>query len=169
MDAGLWKGKDLSAVQRYLSELRTTEGAPQLVHQAHSLGVTTMIISTGILAVAERVAGMLGIGIVESNEVEMANGSITGRVTVRCGFEEKGFVLRRTARNMGIPMAHCACVGNDQNDLPMFEAVPFSVAFNPTSERVARKATVVVRGQDLLEVARVLSTHFKSLRSCTPR
>lgn len=169
MDAGLWKGKDHSAVQSYLSRLRTTEGASQLVSQVHSLGVATMIISTGISAVAERAAGMLGIGMVESNEVEIANGTITGNVTVRCGFEEKGRVLCRKARSLGIPLANCACVGNDENDLPMFEAVPFSVAFNPSSEKVARKATVVVRGQDLLEVARVLSTHFRSLRSCTPR
>ena len=168
MDAALWKGKDASAVQRYLSELRTTQGASQLVSQAHSLGVTTMIISTGISAVAERAAGMLGIGMVESNEVEIANGTVTGGVRVRCGFQEKGLVLRRAARNLRIPLGRCACVGNDENDVPMFEAVPFSVAFNPSSEKVARKATVVVRGRDLFEVARVLGSHFESLRSCTP-
>ncbi len=167
MDAGLWKGKDASAVQRFLSELRTREGASQLVSQAHSLGAATMIISTGISAVAERAAGMLGIGMVESNDVEIANGTITGRVRVRCGFEEKGLILRRAARKLGIPIAHCACVGNDENDVPMFEAVPFSVAFNPSSEKVARKATVVVRGRDLFEVSRVLGSHLTSLRSCT--
>ncbi len=167
MDAALWEGKDASALSGYLSSLRPRTGASQLVSRAHSLGVATMIISTGISAVAERAASMLGIAMVVANEVEVANGRITGRVRVRCGFDQKGLVLRQTARELRIPLECCACVGNDENDVWMFESVPFSVAFNPSSEKVARKATVVVCGQDLLKVSEILGRHFKSLRTCT--
>jgi len=163
MDAELWRGKDFSVVAGRLEDLSLTPGARELVSVIRSMGVSIAIISTGISAVAERVGRILGIGNIVANDVEIADGRITGKVRINCGFDEKGSVLKRLARDMGIPLESCASVGDDINDIPMFRVVPFSVAFNPKGEEVARSATVAVRADDLTPVLAVLRRHFEEL------
>lgn len=164
MDAELWKGMDSRPVQEYLCNLQVAPGAVELVSKMHSLGIISIMISTGISAVAEKVGEILGMDAVKANDVEVLDGRLTGKVRINCGFDEKGLVLRRMARGRAIPLERCACVGDDENDISMFEAVPFSLAYNPKSNEVARKASMVIKG-DLHQVRRVLIEHFKSLSS----
>ncbi len=166
-DAGLWKGMNPSPVCRYLESLKTRTGSAEMVSDMRSLDVVTAIISTGIGAVARRAAEILHIDLVEANDVEILGSRISGRVKVKCGFREKGLVLRRIAGHAGIPLDRCACVGNDENDIPMFQTAGFSIAYNPTTEEVASHASVVVRGRDLEDVRSILRDHFAHLRSCT--
>jgi phosphoserine phosphatase len=109
------------------------------------------------------VANRLGIGLVKANEVEVVEDHITGEVRIDCGFHDKGSILRQIAGQMEIPLPRCASVGDDDNDISMFEAVPFSVAYNPKSSRVEDCATSIVRGRSLDPVRLSLLEHFRSL------
>ncbi|MBU7004826.1 MAG: HAD family phosphatase, partial [Theionarchaea archaeon] len=142
-------------------------GAEDLVQSLRALGVVPVIVSTGISQVVQRAGEILGIDLVESNHVEVIDGRITGRVDVRCGFAEKGSVIRRMAEQTSIPLDRCAAIGDAENDISMFETVPFSIAYNPKSTRVAQAATKTVVGSDLFEAREILADHFSSIRKCT--
>ncbi len=163
MDTALWRGKKVKPIRTYLANLQITEGARELIDEMHSGGVSSIIISTGISAVAERVGEIIGADLVRANEVEILNGRITGKVEVNCAFDQKGSILRQIARELAIPLANCACVGDHENDIPMFEVVPFSIAFNPKSKNVAEAATLIIRGSSLSGATRVLADHFGSI------
>ena len=57
--------------------------------------------------------------------------------------------LEAYAGGHGVPLAAVAHVGNGANDIPVFQAIGWSVAFNPSSEAVAAAARAVVRTKDL--------------------
>jgi phosphoserine phosphatase len=167
-DTSMWEGMSIEPVHRYLGRMELNEGAEDLVKSLRVLGVLPVIISTGISEVVKRAGEILGIDIAESNHVEVLNGRITGRVDVRCGFDEKGFVVRRMAGEASIPLDRCAAIGDAENDISMFEAVPFSLAYNPKSSKVATAATKTVVGSDLFEARDVLVEHFSRFRKCIP-
>lgn len=160
LDAGLWTGMEIGPVDDYLANMDVSEGAHELVASMHELGVVTAIVSTGISRIARWVGTELGIDEVVSNDVEVTDGRITGRVKVRCPFYGKGSVVRALARRVGLPLSRSACVGDGENDLTMFDVVGFSVAHNPESNEVAARADRVVRG-GLRQTRDVLVEHFK--------
>ena len=160
-DTALWRGKSIEPVHEYLPTMTLTEGAKDLVEGLRSLEVLPVIISTGISEIARRAGEILGIDLVVSNEVEVVDGKITGRVEVECGFDEKGSVLRRLAGELSIPMDRCAAIGDAENDLSMFRAVPLSLAFNPRSKEVAQAATMIIRGPSLHGARSILMDHFR--------
>ncbi len=161
LDASLWAGMKIEPVDDYLSGLCLSDGAQDLVKSMSDLGILTTIVSTGISKIARQVGTRLGIDQIIANDVEVADGRITGRVVIRCPFYGKGSVVRSLARGTGIPLGRSACVGDGENDISMFEAVGFSVAHNPISEKVASRANRVVRG-GLLQTRDVLVKHFES-------
>lgn len=165
-DAALWKGRSIEPVRRALPQINLTEGALDLVEGLRSTGVLPVIISTGISEIANRAGDLLGIDTVVSNEVEVLDGKVTGRVRIHCGFGEKGSLVREMAERASIPIGRCAAVGDAENDLPMFRAVPLSIAFNPRSEEVARAATVVVRDRTLHRVREILVEHLGQVKRC---
>jgi phosphoserine phosphatase len=124
--------------------------------------VMTAIVSTGISRIARKVGAELGIDEVISNDVEVAEGRITGSVKVRCPFYGKGSVVRALARRMAMPLSRSACVGDGENDITMFEVVGFSIAHNPVSQEVASRADLVLRGE-LHKTRDILIEHYRSL------
>ncbi len=160
LDAGLWKGMEIAPVDDYLANMSVSEGAHDMVASIHDLGVVIAIVSTGISRIARKVGAELGIDEVVSNDVEVIDGRITGRVRVRCPFYGKGSVVRALAVRAGIPLSWSACVGDGENDLTMFDVVGFSVAHNPESSEVAARADRVVRG-GLRQTRDILVEHFK--------
>jgi len=112
--------------------------------------------------IARKVGAELGIDEVISNDVEVAEGRITGEVKVRCPFYGKGSVVRALAGRMGIPLGMSACVGDGENDITMFEVVGFSIAHNPVSQEVASRADLVIRGE-LHKTRDILIEHYRSL------
>lgn len=83
------------------------------------------------------------------------SGKYTGNVAPT--FEEflkRGYAVR-VAREMGIPLARCATVGDSRSDLPLFESVGFSVAFN-ASAAARDAATIAVGSTDLWAVVPAL-------------
>ncbi len=66
----------------------------------------------------------------------------------RHAFEKERFLLERLRRE-GIAPGEVCHVGNGSNDVPVFEQVGFSVAFEPESPEVASAADAVVEGDGM--------------------
>jgi phosphoserine phosphatase len=111
--------------------LRLTAGARTLISTLGGLGFKSGIVSGGFIQVIGPLAAELGIDYVAANELEIADGKLTGRlrgaVIDRAG---KASALRQFAADAGVPLSQTVAVGDGANDLDMIAAAGLGVAFN---------------------------------------
>ncbi|MFT3811802.1 MAG: phosphoserine phosphatase SerB [Acidovorax sp.] len=145
----------------YTERLRFNPGARELVSAAKAAGLATLLVSGGFTHFSDRVKAHLGLDFTRSNQLEVANGRLTGRMIDQpwgdiCDGAEKRRTLLELASLMGIPPAQCIAVGDGANDLPMMGAAGLSVAYH-AKPKVRSQAKVAINegGLDrLLEVLR---------------
>jgi phosphoserine phosphatase len=111
--------------------LRLTAGARTLISTLGGLGFKSGIVSGGFIQVIGPLAAELGIDYVAANELEIADGKLTGllrgAVIDRAG---KASALRQFAADAGVPLSQTVAVGDGANDLDMIAAAGLGVAFN---------------------------------------
>ena len=156
----LLKGASLQNLEQvYLERLRLNPGASELVAACKKAGLKVLLVSGGFTYFANRVAERLGIDYVKSNELEINNGLLTGRLVSQswgdiCDGEEKRRTLLEHCALLGINPSQSIAVGDGANDLPMMGAAGLSVAYH-AKPKVRAQAMVAINegGLDrLLEV-----------------
>ena len=148
---------DMEAV--YRERLRLNPGAEELMQACRAAGLKTLLVSGGFTFFADRVRARLEMDFARSNQLEIDNGVLTGRLVDQswgdiCDGAEKRRTVLEVASLLGITPAQCIAVGDGANDLPMMGAVGLSVAYH-AKPTVREKATVAINegGLDrLLEV-----------------
>jgi len=127
----LLAGLSASVLDEVRAGLRLTAGARTLIGTLSGLGYKSGIVSGGFVQVIGPLAAELGIDYVAANELEIADGKLTGRVRGavidRAG---KAEALRRFAATAGVPLSQAVAVGDGANDLDMIAAAGLGVAFN---------------------------------------
>jgi phosphoserine phosphatase len=127
----LLEGVPLSTVHAVRDELRLTPGARTFVRTLHRLGFHVGVVSGGFSVVTDRFVSELGLDFAIANELEVADGVLTGRVTGpvvdRAG---KAEALRRMAEQYSVPLAQTVAVGDGANDIDMLEVAGLGIAFN---------------------------------------
>ena len=126
----LLKGLDESVLERVAERLRLTEGAEHLVSTLKRLGFKTAILSGGFTYFGRYLQAKLGIDYVYANELEIENGSVTGRVvgTVVDG-QRKAELLKEIAEKEALNLEQVIAVGDGANDLPMLSIAGLGIAF----------------------------------------
>ena len=142
----LLAGLDATALDRVYDALELAPGARTLVRTLKRLGYRFAIVSGGFTSVTDRLAADLGIDFAAANELEVADGRLTGRlvgpVVDRAG---KAAALRRFAAEAGVAQGATVAVGDGANDLDMLSAAGLGIAFNakPVVQRAADTAVNV--------------------------
>jgi phosphoserine phosphatase len=127
----LLAGLDAGVLDEVRGSLRLTPGARTLVRTLKRLGYKCGIVSGGFTAVIQPLADELGIDYVAANTLEVAGGTITGRVLDPViDRDGKTEALRRFAQAAGVPLTQTVAVGDGANDLGMIGAAGLGVAFN---------------------------------------
>jgi phosphoserine phosphatase len=106
-------------------------GAEELIRAFHAAGHVVCVVSGGFEQILTPLAERLGLDHWRANELEVADGKLTGRVlgeVVDRAVKER--MLREWAGRHGIPLEHCIAVGDGANDLDMLAAAGLGVAFN---------------------------------------
>lgn len=145
----------------YAERLRPNPGAVELIDACHAAGLKVLLVSGGFTFFAERLRPRLGIDFVRANQLEIADGALTGRLVEQCWGEicdgaEKRRTLLEVASLLGAQPHHCIAVGDGANDLPMMAAAGLSVAYH-AKPKVREQAMVAIHqgGLDrLLEIVR---------------
>lgn len=126
----LLKGLDQAALDRVANRLTITEGASRLVENLKRIGLRTAIVSGGFTYFASRIQQQLGIDYVVANELELANGEVTGNVTGDIVDDKrKALALRDLALREGIQLEQVIAVGDGANDIPMLSIAGLGIAF----------------------------------------
>jgi len=133
-------------------------GAAEAIAQLKVRGYRTAVITGSFSALAERVKHELGIDeMVAHCHLEFSKeGKMKGWRLIPCDYEGKADTFLELVKKYRVEPAQCVYVGDEVNDIPIFQKAGLAVAFNCNKKVVRDAADVVVEGKDLREVLRVL-------------
>ncbi len=127
----LLEGLDAAALDQVYADLALAPGARTTVRVLKRLGYRFAMVSGGFTQLTDRLAADLGIDFALANELEIADGRLTGQVTGQIvDRAAKAEALRRFARESGVPISATIAIGDGANDLDMLNAAGLGIAFN---------------------------------------
>jgi phosphoserine phosphatase len=129
-DALLWKGLKLDSVLPVLNDIPYQPGARDLVRSLKKAGIITVIISTGLSFLVEKVKNELGIDRTFANDLLVARGVLSGEIRINVDYDMKGDIVRATLWDLGLAFDEASAIGDGEGDKGMFEAVGLPIAFN---------------------------------------
>jgi phosphoserine phosphatase len=126
----LLKGLREERVHTLLDSIPLAEGAERLIRTLKLLGYKTAILSGGFTFFARDLQRRLGIDYVHANELEIAEGAVTGRVIPPIvNGARKAELLGDIARAEGVSLEQVVAVGDGANDIPMLNVAGMGIAY----------------------------------------
>jgi len=125
-------GLDVGALdQVYRERLQLTSGAETMIAAMRSYGLRTLLVSGGFSYFTARLKERLNLDAAYSNEPEIADGRLTGRMIgdVVDG-AAKATAARRMREQWGLRADQIIGIGDGANDLPFLEEAGVSIAFH---------------------------------------
>jgi len=126
----LLKGLPEDRVYSLLNAIPLAEGAERLIKTLRMLGYKTAILSGGFTFFAHALQERLGIDYIHANELEIADGVVTGRVIPPIiNGRRKAALLAQIADREGISLDQVVAVGDGANDIPMLNLAGMGIAY----------------------------------------
>lgn len=145
----LLKGLDADCLEKTFARARLNPGAAKLVATMRANGAHTFLVSSGFRYFTSRVRALAGFDADIGNEIEIADGKLTGRVIEPIlDKDAKRAALLEAAARLGIHPSAVIAVGDGANDLPMILKAGLGVAYRPKPS-VAAEAPITIRHADL--------------------
>jgi phosphoserine phosphatase len=140
---GLLAGLPESALDEVARSITLMPGARTTVRTLKRLGFRCGVVSGGFSRAIAPLAEQLGLDFAVANELEIVDGTVTGRVVGNVVDRKgKATALRDAAARFDVPLAQCVAIGDGANDIDMLSAAGLGVAFNakPALREVADTA-----------------------------
>ncbi|PRC92597.1 phosphoserine phosphatase SerB [Solimicrobium silvestre] len=127
----LLKGLPATALQQVYDErLQLSPGAEKMLQAVQAAGLKTLLVSGGFTFFTDRVKSKLNLDYSHSNQLEILDGKLTGRVIGGIvDAEEKRRTVERICAELRILPSQAIVMGDGANDLAMMEIAGLSVAF----------------------------------------
>jgi phosphoserine phosphatase len=126
----LLKGLPEARVHELIGKIPLAEGAERLISTLKTLGYKTAILSGGFTFFARHLQKRFGIDYVYANELEFADGLVSGEVTGEIvDGARKAALLKEIAEQERISLEQVIAVGDGANDLPMLNLAGMGIAF----------------------------------------
>ena len=125
----LLKGLDVEVMEEIARELPVTEGVGRMMEVLKRAGYKTAILSGGFTFFGEYLKRKFGFDYVYANELEVADGKLTGNyVGEIVDGKRKAELLKLIAQVENVNIAQTIAVGDGANDLPMLSTAGLGVA-----------------------------------------
>lgn len=152
LDAAVWKGMEVPAVQRILREIPLYEGIEELVGYLKSRGVKLGIISSGLSLLSDWMREKYGFDYAVANELGMTDGVLDGTIRIHVHYDQKAKWVREAQRQFKARKEEILAVGDSSGDITLFQMAGFSIAFNSRSARLDEIAHLSIRSPDLRDL-----------------
>lgn len=127
----LLKGLDVSVMQEIAENLPITEGVDRLMRILKKVGFKIAILSGGFTYFGNYLKQKYNIDYVYANELEVADGKLTGRhLGDIVDGKRKAELLRLIAQVENVDIRQTVAVGDGANDLPMISMAGLGIAFH---------------------------------------
>ena len=138
----LLEGLDETALERvYEERLRLSPGTERMLERLRSLGIKTLLVSSGFTYFTERLKIRLSLDYTLSNTLEFKNGKLTGKVLGRIvDAQIKAAKLRELRDALRLSRDKIVAIGDGANDLAMMAEAGVSIAYH-AKPVVREKAT----------------------------
>jgi phosphoserine phosphatase len=138
----LLEGLDESGLERvYEERLRLSPGAERMLARLRSVGIKTLLVSSGFTYFTERLKERLSLDYILSNTLEIKNGKLTGKVLGRIvDAQIKAAKLRELRDQLRLSRDQVIAFGDGANDLAMMAEAGVSIAYH-AKPVVREKAT----------------------------
>ena len=150
IDAAGYAGHTTAELFEMLEGMPLVDGVTRAVEAIHARDGEAHITSLAWGIVGEYLCERYGFDGFVGSELEIKNGVCTGGVACALEADGKCAYVRRLCAMRGVDLAACIAIGDSRSDIPLFELVGTSTAFNATEE-ARRSATHVYRGGDSAE------------------
>ena len=126
----LLRGLPQERVMELLERVPLSPGAERLISTLKAQGYKTAILSGGFTFFGRHLQSRLGIDYLYANELEFADGKVTGNVLppIMDG-QRKAEMLQAIAKQEGIQLDQTIAVGDGANDLPMLNLAGMGIAY----------------------------------------
>jgi len=158
-DALLWKGLPVSRVREMVEEIPYHEGSREAVEALRGMGIHTVIISTGLSFLIDRVKNDLGIHMALSNDLLAEDGVLTGDIRINVDYEKKGSLVTNILKELGFTREEACAVGDGEGDTDMFRAVSLPIGFHPP-ESVLPHVAHASYHDSLMDVIELVRQHM---------
>lgn len=150
---GWYEGVRLEEIERQLDAAPWIDGIEATVTALRERGCHVLLGTVTWKFAAEMLGRWHGFDAVSGTEMGTADGVLTGEVTRYFDEHDKLTFVGEYCDAVGASLEECVAVGDSRSDVPLFEAVGFSVAVNATPD--AREAADVhLATDDLRDVLR---------------
>lgn len=143
--AGLFRGAGQHAVAEHMRTIPLVDGIPEMVRQLKERGLRVIINTVGYRPLLEALGGQLGVDEVSGVTLHVEETVFSGKVIAYFPLAEKVVFARQQAAKVGGTLADVIAVGDGLSDVPLFDAVGASIAFNADAATRAR-ATLSAEG-----------------------
>lgn len=163
LDAKGWAGRRQDEINAWLRDLPVVDGIADVVARCRELALTPYLATLAWAPVGAYLCESYGFEGACGPSMVAARGVYSGEVATHLDeFGKRDFALA-TARALGLEASSCGAVGDSRSDLPLFEAVGLSIAFN-ADDRLAARSDVGVVGDDLTAILPYLDEWAQRLR-----
>lgn len=128
-DALLWRGLPVSMVCQLINDISYQENAASVVAALKKAGIFTVIISSGLSLLVNRVKEDLLMDMAFSNELVSQAGILTGNIKISVEYNQKGMLVRKILDSLGLKKEEASAVGDGDGDSGMFDEVALPIGF----------------------------------------
>lgn len=146
----LLKGLDVSVMEEIAESLPITEGVDRVMRLLKKVGFKIAILSGGFTYFGNYLKNKYNIDYVYANELEIADGKLTGRhVGDIVDGKRKAELLKLIAQVENVDIRQTVAVGDGANDLPMITTAGLGIAFHAKPKvKASAKQSISTIGLD---------------------
>jgi phosphoserine phosphatase len=166
----LLKGLKIEVLEEIRNEMKLSEGAEDLVMTLKQLGFKQGVVSGGFNYFTDYLKEKLGLDFAFSNQLEIKNGTLTGRVLGNIvDGPYKAKIVNMVSSEEGVLLDQTVAIGDGANDVLMLGQAGLGIAYNAKwkLERVANMSVGRARLRNILYILGITEEEMGSWRICS--
>jgi phosphoserine phosphatase len=166
----LLKGLKVEELEKIRNEMKLSEGAEDLVMTLKQLGFKQGVVSGGFNYFTDYLKEKLGLDFAFSNQLEIKNGTLTGRVLGNIvDGPYKAKIVNMVSSEEGVLLDQTVAIGDGANDVLMLGQAGLGIAYNAKwkLERVANMSVGRARLKNILYILGITEEEMGSGRICS--